>query len=131
MSDPPRTALEWLFGGGLIAAGGGIKWLWDQWIKRADKRQAELDAREHELDEKEAASVKKMEERIGALENTVAAYGKELEAHRIAIHILVAKVARDDPKAPELKQVAEILGAAFPVHLHTPADMLATLRQID
>tara|TARA_R110000868_G_scaffold100109_1_gene275275 strand:+ start:24543 stop:24938 length:396 start_codon:yes stop_codon:yes gene_type:complete len=131
MSEPPRTALEWLFGGGLIAAGGGIKWLWDQWTKRADKRQAELDAREHEIEEREAASVKKMEERLDALESKVSAQGVELEAHRIAIHIMVAKVARDDPQAPELKQVAEILGSAFPAFLHTPSDMIAMLAKID
>lgn len=123
--------MEWLFGGGLIAAGGGIKWLWDQWTKRADKRQAELDAREHDIEEREAASVKKMEERLGALESKVSAQGVELEAHRISIHILVAKIARDDPHAPELLQVAELLGAAFPAHLHTPSDMLATLAKLD
>ncbi len=131
MSEPPRTALEWLFGGGLIATGGGIKWLWDQWTKRADKRQAELDAREHEIEEREAASVKKMEERLDALESKVSAQGVELEAHRIAIHIMVAKVARDDPQAPELKQVAEILGSAFPAFLQTPSDMIAMLAKME
>lgn len=123
MSDAHSS--EWLLGGGgLLVLGGGIKWLWDRIFGRLDKRQADLDA-------KEAAIVRKMEERLKALEQRVEEQGVELEAHRISIHILVAKVRRDDPDAPELMQVGEILGAAFPLHLRVPTDMIDTLNRMD
>lgn len=123
MADEPTTA-QWLAGGGgLVVIGGGVKWLWDAMWGRSDKRTLALDAREAKLDAEEAAAVHDLKERLTSIEGTVAAQGKELEAHRIALHILVAKVARDEPTAPELQQVADILGSAFPLHLHVPADM--------
>lgn len=123
MADDP-TPLQWaLGGGGLIAIGGGVKWLWDALWGRADRRSAALDAREAKLDAEEAAAVQDLKERLTSIEGTVAAQGKELEAHKIALHILLVKVTRDDPTAPELKMVADLLGSAFPLHLHVPQDM--------
>lgn len=130
MAAEPTTQ-QWLFaGGGMLALGGGVKWLWDALWGRADKRDKALDAREAKLDLEEAAAVQDLKLRLTAIEGQVAAQGKELEARRIAIHVLVAKVARDDPTAPELKQVADILGSAFPLHLHVPTDMSDTLGRI-
>ncbi|MDX3908432.1 MAG: hypothetical protein QHC67_01240 [Sphingobium sp.] len=130
MAEQPTSTLQWLLGGGgLVAIGGGVSWLWTQLTGWNSSRKAELDAREAKLNEEEAAAVKDLKERLGKVEDTVMAQGKALEAHRIAIHVLVAKVARDDPRAPELKQVADILGSAFPIHLQVPDDMTATLQR--
>lgn len=128
-SEPTTT--QWLLGGGGLALlGAGGKWLWDALWGRADKRTAALDVREAKIEAEEAAAVQDMKQRLTSIEGTVAGMGKELEAHRIALHILVAKVARDEPNAPELQQVADILGSAFPLHLHVPADMAAKLGEI-
>lgn len=129
---PDVSATDAAIGGGTFAAvWAGIKWLAAFITGRQDKREADLNAREARLDAEEAAQVKALKDRLDRLEQTQAAQGRELEAHRVAIGILVAKVARDDPAAPELKQVADILGAAFPIHLHTPTDMTDTLNKLN
>jgi hypothetical protein len=123
---------EWLLGGGgLVTLGGGIVWAWNAIWARADKRQRELDARAAKLDEEEAQAVLDMKGRLNAIEGALVSMGEQLEQHRLALHILVAKVAREDPAAPELEQVANILGNAFPVHLHIPADMADAINRID
>lgn len=129
---PDVTAADAAIGGGAFAAvWAGIKWCVSFITGRQDKREADLNAREQRLDAEEAAQVTALKERLDRLEKTQAAQGRELEAHRVAIGILVAKVAREDPAAPELRQVAEILGAAFPIHLHTPTDMTDTLDKLN
>ena len=128
---PDVTAADAAIGGGSFAAvWAGFKWVAGFITGRQDKREADLNAREARLDAEEAAQVTALKERLDRLEKTQAAQGRELEAHRVAIGILVAKVAREDPAAPELRQVADILGAAFPIHLHTPTDMTDTLEQL-
>lgn len=128
---PDVTATDAAIGGVSFAAvWAGIKWAARFITGRHDQREAALNAREEKLDAEEAAQVTALKERLERIEQTQASQGRELEAHRVAIGILVAKVARDDPTAPELKQVAEILGAAFPIHLHSPPDMAETLGRI-
>ena len=122
MSDQPDAA-TFLWGGGLISIGAGGRWLIEKWTKWRASREARLEAREDEY-------VKKLEARLAAVEGVVTAQGKELESHRVAIAILIAKVAREDPSAPELMQVRDILGSAFPIHVHLPADMREQLASI-
>ncbi|MCP3730446.1 hypothetical protein M9978_08390 [Sphingomonas sp. MG17] len=132
-------------GGAFAASWAGLKWLAEFLTNRTDKRDAdrdarakqraaELDAREAKLDAQEAAKVTALEGRLEALEKKQEQQGEELERYRRVIDILVAKVAREDPNAPELRQVASLLGPLWPIHLHAPpdmADLIDKLNKID
>lgn len=122
MSDDP-TLRGWLFGGGLVSIGGGAVWLWGQ-VKQFRKSRA---AR---LEEREEKYVAKLEARLDALEEAVEQQGKELENHRWALSILIAKEERTDPNSVELRQVQKILGKAYPVPANTPRDMRDMLDKI-
>lgn len=114
-----------------VAAGGtfalvwqGIKWATRFIAGRLDKRERELNERELRLDAQEAELVASLKGRLEVVE-------REIESLRIAVGIMVAKVAREDPAAPELKQVERILGTAFPMRLDMPPDMGAALGKLD
>jgi hypothetical protein len=110
-------------GGGFAAIWHGVKWSVGFLTGRHDKRAAELDRREAEL-------AKKIDERLGQLEATVTKLEEEQRRTRVAVSILVAKVARDDPGAPELRQVREILRDSFPVDYGLPSDHQASLDKL-
>lgn len=116
MSDEsPGTWL--LGGGGLIALGSGLKWLWD---KVAEARAS----RERKIEKREAAYVTKLEERLSKIE-------KQLDENSLAIALLVADIARREPGAAVLRQVQKILGASFPLQVGMPDsihDPLETLK---
>jgi hypothetical protein len=102
--------MEWLFvGGGVLAIGGGIKWLWDAFFSRLDKREKDIETREHELEQKEAKRVQVLSERVATLEKIVESQGEELRRVHLALGILVAKEARREPGSEELKQVTQVL----------------------
>lgn len=121
MADEPTISLtKWLASGG---AGGGLVWLWTQFKQYRKSRAARLEEREEKY-------VAKLEARLDALEKTVDHQGEELEKHRIALGILIAKEERIDPGSAELRMVRAILGTAYPVMPSTPQDMRDMLDKI-
>ncbi|KZC83302.1 hypothetical protein AYR46_01600 [Sphingobium yanoikuyae] len=119
MADEPTTAQWLLGGGGLFGLGAGAKWLLEWWSKRDDRRQE----REAKLQGEESKKVQSLNIRVDQLEDKITRL-------TVAVNILVAKEYRSDPNSPELLQVRAILGDAFPLHLHVPADMEARLEEI-
>lgn len=119
MADDPSTA-QWLLGsGGLLACGAGLKWLLEWWGKRDERRQDRLSRASKEESEK----VQTLNVRLDLLED-------KMSRLTIAVNILIAKEFRQEPSSPELQQVRAILGDAFPIHLHVPADMEDKLRKV-
>ena len=112
------------------ALGKAVQWIWTSYRDAGVSRSAKLERWHDELTQREHALKAAIDQQLAQMRTVQAEQGKELEAHRIAIHVLVAKVARDDPHAPELRQVADVLGAAFPLHLEVPPDMAATLGRV-
>lgn len=112
MADEPTTAQWLLGGGGLVACGAGLKWLLEWWSKRDERRQERDERRNGE----ESKKVQELNVRMDLLEDKIGRL-------TIAVNILIAKEFRQEPNSPELQQVRAILGDAFPLHLHVPADM--------
>lgn len=105
----------------LGVAGAGLRFGWGHLVGRIDRRATELDAREQAFEEKRDA-------RVGILEAEVKRLGDRLQAitdlvgrQRTAIHLLVARIARDDPTAAELVLVEKLLGEEYPVILRPAA----------
>ena len=120
MSDEHATTAQWLLGGGgLVGLGAGARWLIEWWGNR-DERRLEREAKLHG---EESAKVQALNIRVDQLEDKITRL-------TVAVNILVAKEYRLDPKSPELLQVRAILGDAFPLHLHVPADMDARLGEL-
>lgn len=113
--------------GGIVAVlgavGAAIKWLWDRSTESRATREARIDAKEDEY-------VARLEKRLGVLEARVTHQDEELRKHAMALGILIAKVGRDDPDAPELATVARILGESFPLMTATPSDMIAAIEKL-
>lgn len=138
MSDVSAGEVGGIVAGVLAVAaalGKAAQWVWASYRDAGASRSAKLDRWHDELTQREHALKAEMDRQLSEMrvvqaEQGKAEQGKELEAHRIAIHVLVAKVARDDPHAPELRQVADVLGAAFPLHMEVPADMAAVLGRV-
>lgn len=96
-------ATNWLFaGGGLLAIGAGLKWLWDAIFSRLDKREAEIERKEEE-------HVTALKDRVSALEALVANQGEELRRLSLGLDILIAKERRNEPESIELQQVMNII----------------------
>ncbi len=96
-------ATNWLFaGGGLLAIGAGLKWLWDAIFSRLDKREAEVERREEE-------HVTALKERVSVLEELVTRQGEELRRLSLGLDILIAKERRNEPESIELQQVMNII----------------------
>lgn len=94
---------NWLFaGGGLLAIGAGLKWLWDAIFSRLDKREAEIERKEEE-------HVTSLKERVTALEALVTNQGEELRRLSLGLDILIAKERRNEPESIELQQVMNII----------------------
>lgn len=105
-----QQLIQWLFGaGGLLAIGGGVRWLWASFFARLDKREKSLEAREHELEIKEAERVRVLSERVTVLEGALEKQGEELRRVHLALGVLIAKEMRLAPDSEELKQVTRIL----------------------
>ena len=116
MNEPggTTTTLDWaavIIGvtAALAAVGKGIQWL----FSRADRREARQQKREDDY-------VAKIEQRLGAVEKTMGELWTCFGLVANALHNL-------DPLNPALARAAHILGDAFPIDLHTPPDMQATL----
>ncbi len=100
---------NWLFaGGGLLAIGAGLKWLWDAIFSRLDKREAEVERKEEE-------HVTALKERVSALEALVANQGEELRRLSLGLDILIAKEQRNEPESVELQQVMNIIATGDPL----------------
>jgi len=125
MSDhPDNTLIAWLLGGGgLVAAGSGLKWLWDKVIRHRAEREAKIDAREDEYVTKMEARLAKVEQTMGQQATQIHEQSVELERHRLALALLVNDVAAHRPSALVLHQVRAILGQAFPLPFPTPNDV--------
>ncbi len=96
-------ATNWLFaGGGLLAIGAGLKWLWDAIFSRLDKREAEIERKEEE-------HVTALKERVSVLEALVTNQGEELRRLSLGLGILIAKERRNEPESIELQQVMNII----------------------
>ena len=102
-------ASDWLFaGGGLLALGAGMKWLWDAIFSRLDKREAEIER-------KEEAHVTALKERVSVLEGLVTRQGEELRRLSLGLDILIAKEQRNEPESVELQQVMNIIATGDPL----------------
>ena len=98
-----NATFEWLLGGGgLLALGAGIKWLYDKFFERLDKREAAIE-------EKEEAHVSALKERVTVLEALVSNQGEELRRLTLALGILIAKEQKNEPDSIELKQVTSVI----------------------
>ena len=129
MSDVSAGEVGGIVAGVLAVAaalGKAAQWVWASYRDAGASRSAKLDRWHDELTQREHALKAEMDRQLSEMR----VVQEELEAHRIAIHVLVAKVARDDPHAPELRQVADVLGAAFPLHMEVLADMAAVLGRV-
>ena len=129
MSDVSAGEVGGIVAGVLAVAaalGKAAQWVWASYRDAGASRSAKLDRWHDELTQREHALKAEMDRQLSEMR----VVQEELEAHRIAIHVLVAKVARDDPHVPELRQVADVLGAAFPLHMEVPADMAAVLGRV-
>ena len=103
LAPMPNDAINWLFaGGGLIAIGAGIKWLYDKFFERLDKREAAIE-------QKEEAHVSALKERVTVLEALVSNQGEELRRLTLGLGILIAKEQKNEPDSIELKQVMNII----------------------
>lgn len=114
-----NQAIEWLFaGGGALAIGMGLRWLWAAFFGRLDKREADIKAREDELEAREAERVRVLNERVAILESNLAKLSEDHRRVNMALTILIAKELRLDPDSAELKQVTRILadGKVDPGH---------------
>jgi len=102
-------ATNWLFaGGGLLAIGAGLKWLWDAIFSRLDKREAEIERKEEE-------HVTALKERVSVLEALVTNQGEELRRLSLGLDILIAKERRNEPESIELQQVMNIIATGDPL----------------
>ncbi|HYD23836.1 MAG TPA: hypothetical protein VEB68_03500 [Croceibacterium sp.] len=109
------TALSLL---GLV--GGAVKYAWAQLNARFERRAAELDARETAFEEARDSRISMLEQQVAGLTAQLQELVDKVGRQRTAIHLLVAKIARDDPGAPELKLVEQLLGEEFPGFLRPP-----------
>ena len=103
------TALSVL---GLI--GGGLRFAWKQLTGRIDKRGAELDAREKAFEEMRDSRIRVLEAEVARMGEQMQKIMETVSKQRTAIHLLVSKIARDEPAAPELAHVQVLLGEEFP-----------------
>jgi uncharacterized protein YaiL (DUF2058 family) len=126
------TAVAAVGGGGAFAAvWHGIKWSAAFISGRIDKREATLNAREARMDEEEAAQVKQLRADVAALKAWQETAIKELADHRMLLGIFIAKVAKEEPTAPELMIARKVLGTAFPLYAIIPEDMAGLLDTLD
>ena len=106
---------------GLI--GATAKWLWDSINARIDKRasemdvmQAELNAREKAFDDKRDSEIAVLKSNMERLEGLYESLSEKVGRQRAAIHLLVAKILKEDPNAIELVLVEGLLGEDFPLN---------------
>lgn len=116
--------------------GGGVKWLWSQVTSRTGKREEDIKAREKAMDVARDRRFSELEAEVSGLSDRMETLASLVSVQRTAIHLLVAKIARDEPEAWELRQVEQLLGMEFPIFLRTkaapvPSDMRETLEKID
>ncbi|QQN73180.1 hypothetical protein [Croceicoccus sp. YJ47] len=97
---------------GLI--GGGLRFAWKQLTGRIDKRGAELDAREKAFEEMRDSRIRVLEAEVARMGDRLQQVMDTVGRQRTAIHLLVSKIARDEPGAPELAHVQVLLGEEFP-----------------
>lgn len=117
--------------------GAAIKFAWDRLVGRIDKRAADLDARERAFEESRDARVGILDAQVQRLADRLQTITDLVGRQRTAIHLLVARIARDEPTAPELALVEKLLGDEFPAILRaddpqpfTPHDIAAKARAI-
>lgn len=137
MADHPNpsmleTAIGWaLGGGGLVALGGGIKWLWDKIANARASREARIEERETDYVTKIEARLSMLEKKIEHQDVKIEHQERELANHRSAIALLVAEVARTNPSAAVLHQVGQLLGSSFPFSIQMPPDITDLAQQIE
>jgi hypothetical protein len=113
--EPSGLDIAAIAGGAITilgAIGTALKFL----FSRADRR-------ERALDEKEAELVKKLEQRVAALE-------EENRKLWIVIGYVVPALHSHDPLSPALRNASKILKDRFPVDFDTPADMAEALQRV-
>lgn len=147
MSDPTAGEVGGVFAGLvalLIALGHGLRW-WLGWTDRRaitraaklDAWQKELAAREQRFDERQGEHWDAIEAELSGFRGRDAARDAEMNAVRIehtalctAYQLIASALRATDPDNPALGHADEILKAAFPLEIGTPASMLETLRKI-
>lgn len=114
----------------LTLAGAGLKFAWNQLTGRIDARAMKLDVREKAFEDTRDARVGILEAEVKRLAERLQTITDLVGRQRTAIHLLVARIAREDPTATELVLVEKLLGAEFPAILRaddpapfTPHDM--------
>lgn len=103
--------VQWLVGGGGIASvAAAINWVYSNLTKKMEAREDDIKEREHALEQRIATERATLEARVESLEGIIRTITDSLSAHRSALILLVAKVMRDDPNAPELRIVEGLVG---------------------
>lgn len=128
----PNSALDFAGIAALLAVlGAGIKYLFTMIFTRSDRRIADLEKREAELAKSRDGRVADLEKTVALLDQRLGALGELVSNQRMAIHLLVTKIAQDEPDAMVLRQVDKLLGNEFPAWLRTlPPDMIEAAGRI-
>jgi hypothetical protein len=123
---------------GVPLLGGGVAWVLGWWGKRSDSYHSRLRAwdadirkREETLDSAVKDDISELKAKVERLTSDAAATAIAVERWRISVIILVNDTIMHRSEAPALRQVRDVLAEAFPVHLQTPADMVALVAKID
>lgn len=111
--------------------GAALRFAWTQLTGRIDKRTKELDARERAFEEARDSRVRVLEADVQRLAQQLQKVTDFVGRQRSAIHLLVAKIAREEPTAPELILVEKLLGDEFPGFLRTDPPPAATAEQVE
>lgn len=149
MLDGPTTPGE---AGGIFAGvvallsvlGGAIAWLFAR-HDRSEEREAvdevtraakldawhrELLAREQLVIAQQTAFQARVDRHMAEQDDKIAGLEREIEKYRVAVPLLAARVAHNDPLDPVLGQVSKLLGQAFPLDGSAPGDMIRKLGEL-
>lgn len=125
-----------ILGATFAGIGAAIKWTWDKINARIDKRtsemevwQAELNAREKAFEDKRDSEIAVLKAEVQRLSDGYKSLTNVVAKQRTAIHLLVAKILKDDPEALELKLVEAMLGSEFPISMANLAALDAETKQ--
>ena len=97
---------------GVLGTAGRFAWV--NLTGRIDKRSSDLDAREKAFEDKRDSRISVLEADVKRLSDRYQMLSDIVGRQRTAIHLLVAKILKDDPGAPELVLVEKLLGDEFP-----------------
>jgi hypothetical protein len=144
MSPDPSAGEVGAVVGALGLIGGTVAWLFgrrdrseDRFERDESTREAklaawhdELLAREQLVVAQQTAFQARVDRHMAEQDDKIAVLEREIEKYRVAVPLLAARVAQNDPADPVLAQVSKLLGSTFAISATTPPDMLTQLKDI-